>query len=195
MERYVSQLDQNFAVPTFAPQRGSVTFARYPGYSDFHLADDPAKFPQHEILDVIVGDHLESRYEAIGVAQGCPPTGSGYGWSNPPTVLTGERTHVFRSAQFLMGRHSDAVLEGVRAELLTSKALVVDQEKTVVQLKKEIDALKKFGAQIEVEFSKRTEAEMSATIYKKVANKLEGDVAKLKRVLGEKAVADALVGT
>lgn len=163
------------------------TFARFPGYILFAIVDDPVQRPGWDILDILVADRVESHYEAVGVAQGTPTVNGSYG--NSPMVMDGNRHYVVRKAQFLMGQ--------------TEKNLIVDYEdklkahaKTATEAVKTMDEFSKKAAVAEARVS-GLEADRDRALKERqtlttVQNKLEADMAKLKKMLGEKTINDVL---
>ena len=73
------------------------SFAKFPGYVQFCMSEDPIEKPGWHILDLIAGDSLEGRFEPIGIA---PPDQ----YSGNTRTIDGQRFHVVRRSLFLMGK-------------------------------------------------------------------------------------------
>lgn len=163
-------------------------FAAFPDYALFAIVDDPALKSGWDILCLITNDVVEMRSQAIGVAQPFihPQNGSGTSYAS---VLTGERPLVVRRTQFLMGRKNEDVLgeltNRVSSQNEEIKKLTEGMNRSITNN----EALR-LREQESQEVTSRTHERLMRV--QAAHDKLEQDMARLKKVLGEKAVADAL---
>lgn len=167
-------------------------FARYPGYILFALVDDPSAKPGWDIIDLIVADVVESRYEAVGVAQGCPHRdGSGYssGWASSPQVMDGNRNFVVRKTQFLMGQTGKNLVAEYEARLNAHAASTHEATEARDEAAKNATQAGVRVSQLEADRDRALKERQSLT---EVKNKLEADMGKLKKMLGEKTINDVL---
>jgi hypothetical protein len=173
------------------PEKATQKFAKYPGYIRFAIVDAPSTRPGWDILDIIVADVVEGRYEAIGVAQGCPSQNNGYSnsWAASPQVMDGNRNYVVRKAQFLMGQTEKNLVEEYEAKLKTHTASTHEATKARDEATKKAINAETRASQLEADHERALKERQTLT---EVKNKLEADMAKLKKMLGEKTINDVL---
>ncbi len=167
-------------------------FTKFPGYILFAIVDDPAQKPGWDILDVIIADRVEGHYEAVGVAQGCPSRDSGSysgGWAASPHVLDGNRNFVVRKAQFLMGQKETNLVEETTTKVSNAEKRAWAAEEALKPVRSD---LARVEARLKSMEEDRTRAAEERKVIVASRDKLEADMAKLKKMLGEKTVNDVL---
>lgn len=163
-------------------------FARFPGYILFAIVGDPSAKPGWDILDIIIADCIESCVEDIGVAPGLPSTYSG-SWSQPPAAVSGERKFVVRKAQFLMGQKETNLVTEYNEKLKEHMTKAANAVKVMDEVAKKLATAESDITYLKAE-ALRTFNERQTIVDTK--NKLEANMAKLRKMLGEKTINDIL---